>query len=366
MPLSLDAVTASLRAALPDTWESPGWRVGHIAPVRLSVEGNAALRRLRIGVDLYLIAEGDTLPVRLRGQLVSTSWAPLAALPPVLQSIPGETPDSPAVATGPLTYRLSRLGAPVRVSGERSWLQYLYPASALATSQEPASEPAPLVESLRLALCEWLTHDFPVATVGEAIETAMQGPVGHFGPLDSRVLERSGQSDLAVEATWLGEADNTAEQGGRPTLGLTLYGERFGTWLLHRCSMQAVKARPKQEPAPSPLYHHEVLMAETSSALMEQAGLGPVEKRLFQQAGLLPHARLWQGVESDASAEQGAEGSRQEDPPAGDTALDLSGVPDRPRRHLQAIATLAGQGKLGPVETDLLLKLARQLSRRGR
>ncbi|MCG6659761.1 hypothetical protein HOP52_18590 [Halomonas campisalis] len=358
MPVMLDDLAATLRVSLPDAWDSPNWRVGHIAAAKLSVEGNARLRRLRIGVELFLLAEGDAAPCRLRGELVSASWSPLAPLPPVQQRLEGETPDLPAVASVPLPFTFAGLGAPVRVSGERSWLQYLHPIKAMVGAADSASEPMPLAESLQLALAEWLTHDFPVATLGEAIDTAMCGPVGHFGPLESRVLERSGQSDLAIEATWLGEVDNAAEQGGRATLALTLYGERFGAWVLHRRGMQPVKARPKQESGPAPVFAHEVLVADTADALIEQAGLGPVEKRLFQQVGILPHARLWQQVDEP----EGGEPADEADPKSAMT-LDLSALPDRGRRHLQAIAGLVRQGKLGPSDIDLLLKLARQLSR---
>lgn len=367
MPLTLDALTARLRASLPDAWDSPNWRVGYISPASLTVEGNDRLRRLRIGVEFFLLAHEEATPCRLRGELVSSSWSPLAPLPPVQQHLAGEAPDLPDDVSCPLSYVLAGLGAPVRVNGDQSWLKYLHPIQAMAGSTEVACEPLPLAEALPEALAEWLTNDFPVATLGAAIDTAMRGPVGHFGPLESHVLERSGQQDLAIEATWLGEVDNAVEQGGQASLSLTLFGERFGAWVLCRRSMQPVKARPKQEPAPPPLFTHEVLVAETGDALIEQAGLGPLEKRLFQQVGILPHARLWHEADDSEEVELADESRAAE---AGklkpDTSLDLSAVPDRGRRHLQAIAALARQGKLAPSDTDLLLKLARQLSRPGK
>lgn len=243
MPLNLDSTTlAVLAAALPDAGATPHWQVGHIAPASLTVEGNKQARRLLLAVDVYLVSVEEALPVRLRGQLVSAAWAPLAPMPPVQQPAdiaPGVAPAS----TARLNVTLAAMSQPIRVSGERSWLQFLHPVKAMATSDEEASASTPLVESLPRALTEWLTHTFPMTTVGEAIDLSLHGPVGRFGPVEPRVLERSGQADIAVDATWQGEADNASQQGGQATTLLSLYGERHGTWLLHRRTAQPAGCR---------------------------------------------------------------------------------------------------------------------------
>ncbi|CAM3443596.1 hypothetical protein [Halomonas lysinitropha] len=353
MTLTLDTATLeALGAGLPEKGESPTWQVAHIAPVSLVVEGNARVCRLRLSMDLFLRNLGEASPFRFRGQLVSATWAPLAELPPRQVSIDAQTPELPAEASLPLCFTLSELSRPIRVGGSQNWLRYLQPIKAMASPAEEASGAAPVADALHQSLSEWLTHDVCVATVGEAADSAMHGPVGAFGPLEARVLERSSQADLAIDATWLGEVDNAAEQAGEPTVRLVLYGERFGAWVLHRCSLQPAKARAKQTTLP-PSFAHEVLVAESSQQLIEQAGLGAVEKRLFQQVGILPHERLRSSAEEPSSADERP-------------GLDLSGLADRSLRHLQVIASLAQQGKLAPADLDMLMKLARQLSRKAR
>ncbi len=344
---------AALGGVLPD--EFPSCQVAHIAPVSLVVEGNPRVRRLRLAVDLFLRStdpqcQDEASPFRLRGQLVSASWAPLAELPPCQVAIEEPSPELPAVASTLLGFTLTELTKPVRVSGALSWLQYLHPIKAMASSTEDLPG-ASVADALHRALLEWLSREACVATVGEAADTALNGPIGAFGPLEPRVLERTGQTDLAIDASWLGEADNAAEQAGEPTLKLVLYGERFGAWVLHRSSLQPAKARAKQASSAPFSFAHEVLVANTSEQLIEQAGLDAVEKRLFQQVGILSHERLWHSTEQEVSEQY---------------HLDLSGLAARPLRNLQMIASLAQQGKLTPADLDLLTKLARQLSRKSR
>ncbi|WP_299313009.1 hypothetical protein, partial [uncultured Halomonas sp.] len=124
MPLTPDAVAVPLRAALPDAWDSPSWRAGHISPAWLRVEGHEHLRRLRIGVEFFLVAREDAPPCRLRGELVSQSWSPLAPLPPFRQRLAAETPDLPGDASLSLSYTLTGLGKPVSVGGDQSWMKY--------------------------------------------------------------------------------------------------------------------------------------------------------------------------------------------------------------------------------------------------
>lgn len=348
-----DATLAVLRQALPGTMAS----VGPIAPVSLRIEGNAQARRVSLIVDMYLVAD-DTTAWRLRGQLLSEAWAPLGPLPPVGRCQAELAPTVMEGATAALSYTLAVHAPPLRTRGDQQWLKYLQPQTMLTTAEE--ATPDPLEEMIRRALQAWLTHSFPVATVGEAIEASRHGPIGHFGPVESRVLERSGQADLAVDATFLGEADDTAEQGGKATFTLTLYGERFGRWLLHRRTTRPVKNPPKNASVPPCLLVHEVVIAEGAEQLIDQAGLGAVEKRLFQRVNILPHATLWPDCDAQSSEASATESSSAT---ATTTELNLSGVPDRPRRHLQAIALLAQQGRLDATDVDLLLKTARQLSK---
>ncbi|WP_404298467.1 hypothetical protein [Halomonas sp.] len=356
MPLILDATTLEILAvALPDAGTTRHWQVGHIAPMSLRVEGNKQARRLLLVVDIYLMSVEEAAPLKLRGQLVSAAWSPLASMPPAHQ-LADIVPEVAPVAKARLDVTLAAMSQPIPISDERSWLQFLSPAKAMATHDEEASVSAPLVESLPQALKEWLTHVLPATTVAEAIDLALHGPVGYFGPVEPRVLERSGQADLAVDATWLGEADNGAQQGGQTTSILTLYGERHGNWLLHRRNALPTKARNKQETPPLS-WTCEVLVTASAKQLVELAGLGTLEKRLFQQAGVLPHARLWpDGEDCESDRDAGAD-------VAGSTFLDLSQLADRPRRHLQAIVSLAQEDKLSPQAIDLLLRVARQLAK---
>lgn len=219
-------------------------------------------------------------------------------------------------------------------------------------------------DRLEAVISLWLSDELSVTTVVGAEEALLRGPVGHFGLLESLVLERTGQADLAVEATPLAEADDSPESGGDPTLFLSLLGERFGMWLLYRRQVKVLKATRKDAPPPKECTC-SVQVAESAEALMAQCGLSPAEKRLFQQAGCLPHATLWPEVEHTASNGL-LRGSGQPEPLSPDsrhTGFDLSSVPDRQRQHLQALLRLVVQGKLDSHDTDLLLKTARHLAR---
>jgi hypothetical protein len=198
-----------------------------------------------------------------------------------------------------------------------------------------------------------MTGTLGVDTVGGALRCAESGPAGVFGTVESRVLERTGQADLAFDGTLLAEASDAKEQGGDPTCLLALYGERHGAWVLHRRRLQPRKVRRPNDPALPPLYSCEVLVADNAEDLVALAGLGTAEKRLFQKADILPHETL-AGYHAE-KARKGAEAPPQ--------AVDLGKVAARPRLQLLAIVALVREGKLNPVDLDLLLRLARQLSK---
>lgn len=324
-----------IEAALASCQPGDDWRVVHLAPEALEVEGRGDLRRLRLRVVVYLAAGDAVTELRLR--LTGDAWKPPHPMPPGCGDLPVEVaqarPDGLAYAPDELAAR------PAESAG---WLGYL-------ASEDEADLPddAALGERVAMALSHWLVNALAIDTPEGAWVFAMNGPVGYFGPVEPCVLERSNQADLAVDVTRLAEADDRdlMEEGG---YFLTLYGERHGLWLLHR--RQAVIAKSPRKSVPGSL-NCEVLVAESAAALIAIAGMGRVEKRLFHAAGVLPHATLWGASPGTA------------DPT---TALDLAGLAERPRRHLQDIAALAWQGKLAAADIDLLFRTARHLARANR
>lgn len=348
--------------------------IGPIVPVSLRVAGNAHARRLLLEVELMLYGDPPAQEAgrhgaawRLKGRLVSAGWAAQCAMPPVGEpddtlEVAAATPSDSADAELDYTFTLTQ--PPVAIKGDGGWQQYLPPGVPAASGARRRDAPRrPLAERLAHALSAWLEDPVPLASLQSAREYACYGPLGHFGPVEAWVLERSGQTDLAVDATPLGCADDRPETGGEPATLLSLYGERFGTWLLHRQHVQHLKPPHKAAPAPRQVTA-EVLIAPTAEALMAQCDLTPAEKRLFRQAGILPHATLWPAREAWHS-----EGPACDTPGvdthalAPGTALDLSRIPDRPRKHLHAIAELAEQGRLDAGDTELLLRTARQLGK---
>lgn len=206
---------------------------------------------------------------------------------------------------------------------------------------------------LRRALVEWIRGGAKIGTVPGALEWLEKGPVGHFGPVEPRVLSRSGQADLSADVTPLGEANDTSDAEGDGSCFLSLYGDRHGLLLLHRSAVAAGRTSAKQtQRAP----HREVLVARSADELIAAAGLGVVEKRLFRAAGLLDPVPLW--------TEMGREGDPAATPDP-TTVLDLAELPDRSRQAFKAIHAFAQQGKLGAADIDLLLKMARHLARSG-
>ena len=357
------------------TIDSAARHIGPIAPVTLRVVGHTHARQLIIDVELMLFGDGTASPNgghppawRLRGQLVSSAWVPQHTVPPVGQqdeAIDASITDVTTASAAEVTYTVTLTQPPLQIKGDTAWLKYLPPSTAGEAEQGETANDITLTDKLCHAFSDWLTETLPVSTVEAACETACHGPVGHFGAVEPYVLERSGQADLAVDATLLGRADDSPNTGSEPTTQLFLYGERFGTWLLHRQRTQILKPPHKDAPAPKQVTS-EVVIAPTADALIQQCDLTPTEKRLFQQVGILPPATLWPAQDIVTPQEATPDNTvitTDGTASAPSTALDLSGVPDRPRKHLQAITQLAEQGKLDATDTDLLLKTARQLSK---
>ena len=356
------AIRVTLEAPADSMLVSGGDRqvsVGPVMPVALSVEGNDRAKRLLIEVDCFVLA-ADGSASRLRGELVSEAWAAQGGMPPVTLSAEDLAPEVEGRADTPLAFTFVVASPPRAMGGDPHWLRFLSPGPETTTladdgpSAVAGGEMAFVEEALPGALANWL-RDFPAATVGEAVSSAVDGPVGHFGPVESRVLRRTGQANLAVDVTLLGKADNADEMDGAATRGLSLYGERFGQWLLHRWQLQPVRSGSKK--APSQRVTHDVVVAPSAERLVEQAGLDDLEKGLFERVGILPPVPLW----LDA-----AEGNETDGDSVAATVVDLSGLADRPRRHLQALISLARQGKLDGSDTDFLLRAGRHLARHKR
>lgn len=328
---------------LPDE----GWRIGDMALERLVVEGNEHARRLRLWVDVALSGGAPTRQVQLRLTVCSEAWAADSRLPPVHVREIFE-PEVAADASVPLGYWITGLTRvePATATGA-FWLKYLFKdADGGPVDREEAPE-GHWRDDLPESLAVWLAETLRVGTVGGAISCAMSGPAGRFGVVSRRVLERTGQADLEVDVTPLGEADDRPETDGDGTRYLSLYGERHGSWLLHRRIAEQRKVRRANSASQVPL-KTDVLVADSAESLVRLAGLGPVEKRLFREAGVLKNATL---LEENPEA-------------AAPHWIDLGSLPDRTRAGLSGIAALATRGKLGPADVDLLARIARYLSGR--
>jgi len=354
-PLSTRQRLSEAAAQLPPALH---WRLDHLAAQHLRLHSDGQACRLQLRLTAYLQAPDTQRYAQIDLDLLSTPWLPTRTLPP---PVVGNTPlPTPVEAAGhaTLSYSLERAAPGSADNGANgSWLRYLgtpHPDSS-------ASAGLPLWQQLEPAVAHWLEHTGAVQTVAGAEAAAFEGPLGYFGPLEAHLLERTGQLDLTVDATLLASADDAHETGGEPTTTLALYGERFGVWLLNRRSVKVLKAARRGAPAVQQ-WLSEVVVAESVEALLAQTGLGTVEKRLFRQAGLLQAEPLWPSRQSETTAGS-TEAADSAPAAAAATTLDLSAVPDRPRRYLQAIVALAQQGKLDATDMDLLLRTARQLAR---
>lgn len=331
------------------------WRLRNITAVRALMEPEDAQRRLRLWADVQLLGRAESRAC-LQVELCSEPWQVVA---------PGEGSSSAPAASiegvgvgpvqaQPLAYCIAGIRA-TDGTGAGFWQQYLTPGQVqvpAATRQVSADD---LGEVLRAALARWLGRTLAVTTVSAASEFADSGSVGAFGTVQGRVLERTAAADLAVDVTPLGEVTDADDHEGVAHARMALYGERHGRWLLHRCVAQPRKPR-RNEAVLQPLYQCEVLVAESAAELVAMAGLGQLEKRLFQAAGVLPHATLADPTTSEAN-EEGATPQQ----------LDISRVPDRSRRFLQAIAALAQPGGgLDATDLDVLLRVGRQIARQRR
>jgi len=321
----------------PETIAEEGnnlWRVRNMTLATVALEHDAGVAHLRLNVDVWLGGKAAETQLKLRVALASKPWEEGAA---------SSDPEQP------LEYRVESL-QPVATSaaGEGRWQQYLTPGSSPAPADLARAPADTLRQELLLVLERWLAHNLVVNTVAGARRCALSGSVGQHGPLQRKVLERSGQADLEVDVTAFGEVSDASERGGSPGTILALYGERHGRWLLHRRVAQPQKVR-RNEPELPQQFSCTVLIASDIDALIKLAGLNPLEKRLFQSAGFLPHATL----PEPAAAEPSPADTPQ--------TIDVSKVADRARAYLQAIAALAQTGKLNVGDMDLLLKLARHL-----
>lgn len=350
------AAFSNLNSAFQQLSLGPKWQLEHIALSRLRSAEQSSMRYLILHVDVFLLDLTSQRHAQLCLTLSSDAWQPTHPLPsaPVDESAPDITP----CRDSSLRYRLrSVVAKPQAHPRATAWLHYMHlPSKHDACGQETVSQ------YISLQIGNWLQNSLNVTSVAGAEAALLTGAVGYFGPVEAYVLERSAQADLAVDATLLGSADDADENGGEPAVFLTLYGERFGHWLLHRRTVKVVKPTRKDLP-PTHHWHSSVVIANTSDMLIAQCELTASEKRLFQSAGLLPHATLWPHESNISPGNVQESASTQTEPAVASTALNLSDVADRPRRHLLALVQLVQQGKLDATDTDLLLKTARQLSK---
>ena len=326
------------------------WQVAHTEATRVFAEGGDGYRRLRIDADLLL--QGDGGRRRLGLALASAPWRQDDAWPPAAAPAAADAPPAggPAAVLPFSVLELSLGAAGEEPAGH--WQRFLQPGAGLETPPAPrrAGAGRPIVEEVTTATARWLDETLAVATVAGALAYLEAGPVGYYGPIMSRLLVRSGQADLAVEATLLAEADAPAEGDAAPAARLALYGDRHGALLLHRRRLTPA-GRKRSAGPPLEDYEADVLAADSAETLMAEAGLGALEKRVFSAAGLLQPASLREHYLARA--------------PAGEASatLDLSTLAARPRRALEGVAELALAGRLDATDLDLLLRTARRLAR---
>lgn len=350
-----------LERALEALPKASVWEVEHLALQQLQHVDAGDACRLVLRAAVYLREAPGTQRAQLELQLTSSPWRPTRALPALAGSPDDSAPVAGAESTV-LHYVLTDV-QPKPLSHPRSsaWLHYVDSSIARYAAVDAQWPVSVQIESV---LPIWLRKVLSLDTVEGVQEALLSGPVGHFGPVEKLVLERTGQTDLAVEATLLAEADDAPETASDPSLLLSLMGERFGLWLLYRRQAKVLKPARKDAPAPKE-WTCSVQVAESAEALIAQCALTPAEKRLFQSAGCLSHATLWANVDHAVEDEAPGDGHSKSTTPeaARTTSLDLSGMEDRSRQQLQAIVQLAQQGKLATGDIDLLLRTARHLAR---
>jgi hypothetical protein len=326
------------------------WQVAHAEATRVFAQGGDGCLRLRIDAELLL--QSDAGRRRLGLALASAPWRQGDPWPPAAEPAAADA----AVAEGPATVLpFSVLELSLGAAGDEPaghWQRFLQPGAGLETPPAPrrAGAGRPIVEEVAAATARWLDETLAVTTVAGALAYLGAGPVGYYGPVMPRLLARSGQADLSVEATLLAEADAPAAEDAAPAARLALYGDRHGALLLHRCRLNP-GSRKRTAGPPLEQYEAEVLTADSAETLMAEAGLGALEKRVFSAAGLLQPASLREHYLARAPAGEG---------PA---TLDLSTLAARPRQALEGIATLAAAGRLDASDLDLLLRTARRLAR---
>ena len=338
-----------LKSVLDELPAGVSWQLGQLQPQRLVVEGDEQTRRLSLSLSIYLAGENPDQHVKLAVQMYSDPWTYQEPFPPVTCHRPlpplASSPGGLGFHVDTLTLHMSHDGA--------GWLRYLTLPMAMRSRR---SAHVPLDEQIVGAIRQWLS-DTRIDTPAGANSYVLYGPIGYFGPVEPRLLERTGQTDLMVDATLLGEDCDNSCSDQQPSLTLTLYGERHGLWLLNRRTALPIKVRPKEPPPAVIPMQSEVIVAHDAAELIATVGLGPVEKRLFQGAELLQPERLWSAEQVGEQVQEQAELSAM---------LDLGKLPPRSRRHLQSIATLALHGRLSNVDIDLLLRTAQHLSARGK
>ncbi|MGM0632795.1 MAG: hypothetical protein ACQETO_06420 [Pseudomonadota bacterium] len=334
---------------LPEDGTSGPWTVSDIRLDRLRVMGNDRARALRLSVRLSLVGTAPEQQHHLCLCLDSDRWACAQPGPPV--HVPdGHGPVVPGEPDTRLTYSISDMRvSDVPEEQNRFWMKYIYPEVAHSGLVPDGGRDDSLGDEILQRLSDWIGQTLRVDHVGGAVDCALTGPAGFFGPVEHQLLERSGQLDLEVDATRLAALDNDEDTGGEGTTFLTLYGERHGRWLLHRRTALVRKARRRENPPPT-RFQCDVQVADSADEMITLAGLGDLQKRLFARADILPSARLQEDTPTEPAKEP--------------TSLDVSAIPERSRRYVQALVGMAQQGQLTSGDLDVILRLARHVGRR--
>ncbi|CCE22677.1 protein of unknown function [Methylotuvimicrobium alcaliphilum 20Z] len=378
-----------LASCLPSVSLTSRVTSGQVTPIRFRLLGQGCSRILQLDMAVDLLPDDAISPLGLHLTLVSNSWATIGDWPPSLPLAESDglfderavecstmvfsgsmAPDDAASgATGQeaVTYTLHKIDH-VMLSSDMPWLRLLHsagksqsPACAKLTSLPSGEASLPLADALRQTLLDWLYSQQLTYREG-LVNWIATGPIGHFGSVETRVLERTGQADLQVDVTCLAQV-RQANNPDIPETCLTLYGERLGTWLLHRNQPKVTKVVNKESQQLLVNEHQEVLIADRLEDLIQQTGLGPLEKRLFKQAKLLPPERLWHtpSLETNQTPEHTCVKRQPEE-----ATLNLSGLDARSRSSLTQLFKWAQQGQLTYLNLDLLYKVARQLSKANR
>lgn len=337
---------------LPDSNQPGQWRFAGCQLIRAQLRGDDNARLLQLQSRVALQDWQGKNVLQLDITLHSAAWLHADNWPPLLDRL--------AIDSGQLTAGKSRLQYQIvaldaqsaNVNGDSFWQKYLFPDNQkLIVDTLPAVSPAPLATQLCQQLQQWLQQQLAVDTVDGALECVKTGPVGAFGPVETQLLKRSNQTDLQADVCCLAKIDNATQAGPEAAVYLTLYGERFGSWLLHRRTAVTIKPRRNDAKAVTE-YRYELLVAQSAEALIAQAGLGDLEKALFQQAAVLPYDRLYADGDADSVSTK---------TPA---VLDLSSVPARNQRYLQSLFSMTQSGSLNTADLDLVHRLARHLAKK--